>query len=285
MKHFPRLEQFRTTPDPTSAFLREFRYDVDYFTHWPQQSRKTLNNIVSPRIKLVLQKSGESILTAQNKQFSIGPYSLLYLPPYTVYSAVTFDEVDSYELFFNIHPITREQEFLHQLGLDGVLLFSQLLTPQDFDQISACFDAIHLNQEGAYAQLQSLLSLLLIRVCRTRENCHPAVSAGSRERAVIERVFAYLSAHIDQPVQIAAVCQELELSQSYLYRCCRSVMNCSPSQLITRQKLTHAQTLLKNPDLTISSVAEAIGYDPYYFSNQFKKLFLVSPSEFRKNQR
>lgn len=285
MKHFPRLEQFKTAPDPTSAFLREFRCDIDYFTHWPQQDRKTLRNIVSPRIKFVLQRSGESLLTTQSTQFSLGPGSLLYLPPYTVYSASTFDEVDSYELMFNIHPITREQEFLHRLGLSGALLFPDLLTQQDFDLIGACFNAIHLNRDGSYAQLQSVLSLLLIRICRTQGRCHPAIDANARDRAVIERFFAYLTDHIDQPVQISTVCQELGFSQSYLYRCCRSVMNCSPSQLIARQKLTHAQTLLKNPDLTISKVAESIGYDPYYFSNQFKKLFLVSPSEYRKSQR
>ena len=41
--------------------------------------------------------------------------------------------------------------------------------------------------------------------------------------------------------------------------------------------------LLKNPELSISDVAAAIGYDLFYFSTQFKKAFLVSPSQYRKN--
>lgn len=285
MKQFPRLEQFRTAVDETSAYLHEFRFDVDYFTHWPHQDRKSLRNIVSTRIKLVLQESGQSDLTTQTARFAFGPGSLLILPPYTVYSANTYDGVDSFEIFFNIHPITREQEFLHQLGLDKALLFPDLLTRADFDQLRDCFSAIRQQSDGAYAQLQALLSTLLIRVCRTQGARHPASCAGSREQAVIEKFFAYLTRHIGEPIQIASVCRDLQISQSYLYRCCKSVMNCSSSQLITRHKMIHAQTLLKNPDLTISEVAEAVGYDPYYFSNQFKKLFLLSPSEYRKMQR
>ena len=59
-------------------------------------------------------------------------------------------------------------------------------------------------------------------------------------------------------------------------------MSCSPSQAITRCKLRHAQSLLKNPDLSIGQVAEAIGFDPYYFSSQFKKMFLLSPTRYRQ---
>ena len=129
----------------------------------------------------------------------------------------------------------------------------------------------------------ALLLLLLIRACRAQEITHHAGETGSREQAVIGKFFAYLNEHIHEPVQITQVCSALQVSQSYLYRCCRSVMRCSSNHLITRHKLTHACRLLRNPEMTVGEVAEAVGYDPYYFSNQFKKLFLLSPSEYRKS--
>lgn len=136
---------------------------------------------------------------------------------------------------------------------------------------------------GCYAQLRALLHLLLIRLIRLQNT--PALPAenSSREQYVISRLFEYLEAHLNQPVHVDQLCAALHVSQSHLYRCSRHVMNCSTQQLVIRYKLRHAQMLLKNPELSISDVAAAIGYDLFYFSTQFKKAFLVSPSQYRKN--
>ena len=99
MKLTERFNPFRADADPLSAYLADFRIEVDYFTHWPQQDFKTLQNLVSTRIKLVLQTQGRADLTAQNEHFLLAPGSVMFIPPYCVYSASTFDHVDSYETF------------------------------------------------------------------------------------------------------------------------------------------------------------------------------------------
>lgn len=63
MKSYPRLSPYKTENDPLSAFLSEFRFDVEYFTNWPQQDHKTLRNIVGSQMKLVLLESGHSTLS------------------------------------------------------------------------------------------------------------------------------------------------------------------------------------------------------------------------------
>ncbi len=283
MKLPSRFDGFKTAVDETSAYLREFRFDIDYFAHWPRQERRTLTNIASARIKLIIQKSGRSDVTVKDAHYPLSAGSLMLIPPYTVCSGNSYDGGDAYDLFFSVHPVTREQEFLHRLGFDHPQLFPDLLSGADFDFLAACYHAMQARHEGAYAQLQALLVLLLIRACRAQENALFSSGTGSREQAVIGRFFAYLNDHIHEPVQISQVCSALQVSQSYLYRCSRNVMRCSSNQLITRHKLTHACRLLRNPEMTVGEVAEAVGYDPYYFSNQFKKLFLLSPSEYRKS--
>ena len=283
MKLPSRFDGFKTTVDETSAYLREFRFDIDYFAHWPHQERKTLTNIASARIKLLIQKSGNGDVTVKDAHYPLRAGSLMIIPPYTVCSGNSYEGGDAYDLFFSVQPVTREQEFLHQLSFDRPQFFPELLSEADFAFLSSCYDAMQSKQEGAYAQLQALLLLLLIRACRAQEITHHAGETGSREQAIIGKLFAYLNEHIHEPVQITQVCSALQVSQSYLYRCCRSVMRCSSNHLITRHKLTHACRLLRNPEMTVGEVAEAVGYDPYYFSNQFKKLFLLSPSEYRKS--
>lgn len=220
----------------------------------------------------------------QDTRLDLGPGNCVFIPPFTVYSAQTHEQVDSYEIFFNVYPVTREQEFLHQMRLERILLFSDLLTPADFSALGACYAAMQEKREGAYAQLNAMLTLLLVRVIRAQGIAGIAPDIDNRrEQALIDRLFAYLDQHLREPVRVEHLCEALQVSQSHLYRCSKNVMNCSTNQLITRYKMQHAQTLLRNPDMTVSEVAAAVGYDPYYFSNQFKKSFLVSPSDYRKN--
>ena len=283
MKSYPRLSPYKTETDPLSTLLSEFRFDVEYFTNWPQQDHKTLRNIVSSQMKLILIESGNSILVSDKKNYAMSAGSCLLIPPYTVYDAETFEGVHSYEVFFSIYPAVREQEFLQYVHFTSIMFFPSFISPEEFAFIGACYTSLQKQKPGAYAQVGAMLKLLLIRIFRQQSEqdfSTPIVSAG--EHALMSRFFDYLVSHISEPVHVEHLCAALSVSQSYLYRCCRNVMSCSPSQAITRCKLRHAQSLLKNPDLSIGQVAEAIGFDPYYFSSQFKKMFLLSPTRYRQ---
>ena len=283
MKSYPRLSPYKTETDPLSTLLSEFRFDVEYFTNWPQQDHKTLRNIVSSQMKLILIESGNSILVSDKKNYAMSAGSCLLIPPYTVYDAETFEGVHSYEVFFSIYPAVREQEFLQYAHFTSIMFFPSFIFPEEFAFIGACYTSLQKQKPGAYAQVGAMLKLLLIRIFRQQSEqdfSTPIVSAG--EHALMSRFFDYLESHISEPVHVEHLCAALGVSQSYLYRCCRNVMGCSPSQAITRCKLRHAQSLLKNPELSIGQVAEAIGFDPYYFSSQFKKMFLLSPTRYRQ---
>ncbi len=283
MKLSDRVERYRTSADPTSAYLAGFRFDVDYFTHWPQQDRKALKNLVSTRDKLVLQTRGSATLSTREDRFVLEAGSVALIPPYAVYNVQTHDGVDSYEVFFNLSPYTREQEFLQQFGLTRVMHFPGLLTPELAEALAGCYSAVQQSSEGGYAQLVALVTLLLAKLIRAQGAPAPVSCQSPREQEVMRRLFAYLDANLSQNVRVADLCAALHVSQSYLYRCSRAVMNCSTQQVVIRYKLRHARTLLKNPEITIGEAAAAIGYDLFYFSSQFKKAFLVSPSEFRNN--
>jgi len=282
MKLSSRFEAYKANPDSLSVYLSGLRFDIAYMTHWPQQDHKKLDHIVSTHIKVVLQAAGTAELTSQNAHFELAAGSVLFIPPYTVYSAHTHENVDSYELFFNIHPILREQEFLGKMNLTEITHFPGLLPQPVFRSIHECYNAVQEKSVGSYAQVQSLLLSLLVRFVRMQNAAGSVPAASLKEQAVIERLFDYLQEHMAEPVRVDQICEALQVSQSYLYRCSRDIMNCSTVQLITRYKMRHAKTLLKDPTLSIAEVADALGYDPFYFSNQFKKSFHQSPTEYRK---
>ena len=137
MKPSKRLDCYKTSVDATSSFLAGFRLRIDYFSCWPQQDHKTLDNIVGTHVKLVLQISGTADFDTRSTRFSLGPMDCVVVPPYAVYSARTHENVQAYEIFFHIYPITREQEFLQRLGLVDVLHVPGLLTPSDAVRLAA----------------------------------------------------------------------------------------------------------------------------------------------------
>ena len=282
MKTYPRLQTFRTQIDDTSAYLSQFRFDIDIFTDWPSQDHKTMRDLVGSRIKLILHERGECELTGQDARFTLKPGCVVLIPPYVVHNAKTGENVHSYELFFNVYPITREQEFLLHTNLDRLQVFEDVLLPSDFDALAACYRAQQEKLPGTYAALNAELTMILLRLIHTQGSREQAAETNPTDQRIVERMLVYLSGHIAEPVRVEHLCEALGISQSYLYRCCRSAMGCSPSQLITRYKLRRARDLLRDPDLTVGDVAAAIGYDPYYFSAQFKKNLLMSPSDYRK---
>ena len=59
-------------------------------------------------------------------------------------------------------------------------------------------------------------------------------------------------------------------------------LNCKPSEYINNVRISAAETLLRETDMSVSEIAERVGYsDVYYFSKTFKRLVGCSPSKIR----
>ena len=69
-----------------------------------------------------------------------------------------------------------------------------------------------------------------------------------------------------------------------LHRKLKSLFGVPASEFIRNERLKTAAELLKNPDLTVAEVAYSSGFnDATYFSRSFKKVYGLSPTEFRSN--
>jgi len=96
----------------------------------------------------------------------------------------------------------------------------------------------------------------------------------------------YLQTHLDEPVTLDRLAEEFNSSKAQITKAFRAEKGETPSQTLSRLRLTHAKHLLQNTDRTISQIAYAAGYqDLAGFSHFFKKHTEYSPSEFRDNCR
>lgn len=95
----------------------------------------------------------------------------------------------------------------------------------------------------------------------------------------------YIYENIDKRLRITELANEIGVNRSYLTNMFKSVTGYSPKQLITNLRMEKAQDLLFNSDLSVSSVAEQVGYpDVLAFSKIFKQHFKVSPTKYREDK-
>ncbi len=86
----------------------------------------------------------------------------------------------------------------------------------------------------------------------------------------------------DSAFTVEQLAGAMAMERTTLYRNCREWFDCSPSQLLRRERLARARTLLRQSEWTVAEVAYAVGFDSHaYFSRCFRQETGLSPSAYR----
>ena len=87
-----------------------------------------------------------------------------------------------------------------------------------------------------------------------------------------------------EPITLQSMGEALHISPYYLSHVFKQMSGYSPVQYLLRRRIGEAQTLLITTDLSITRIAEMVGYDtPSYFNLQFTKNVGMPPNKFRQN--
>lgn len=131
---------------------------------------------------------------------------------------------------------------------------------------------------AANSLLWGILNLLLMRQSDQR----PAASPLSRAALTVWRVRDYIETHFDRPQGYDTYRQLSGLSTSHLCQLFSSLVGRPPLAYLIDIRLQHALRLLRESDLSIKEVGNAVGIrDPNYFSRLFRKRFERNPRDFR----
>jgi YesN/AraC family two-component response regulator len=149
-------------------------------------------------------------------------------------------------------------------------------------------------ETGADAYLEKplnlpLLSASITNLLKTRENIKHILEDKETEQnltpdeSFLSEVVEIIKENIkDENFSIDTLCDIMGLSRSNLFRKLKKLIQMSPSNLIIKIKLNHAEELMKKkPNARISDIAYESGFnDPKYFSTLFKKHYNKTPKEF-----
>ncbi|AIE86061.1 helix-turn-helix transcriptional regulator [Fimbriimonas ginsengisoli] len=124
--------------------------------------------------------------------------------------------------------------------------------------------------------VQATFLRFLVFLARCHRNTHRSGSrVGSRARALIELRYA-------EPLKIGDLAASAFLSIGRFTEVFRAEVGCSPREYLGQVRIAAAKKLLRETDLTISSIAARTGFpDPAYFTRFFRQQVGIPPSDFR----
>lgn len=98
----------------------------------------------------------------------------------------------------------------------------------------------------------------------------------------LDYALTYMDEHLTEQIHISDIANEIGIDRSYLTNIFKRTLGLSPQEYLLQYRMNRACTLLQKPDLKISAIAHAVGYEnSLSFSKIFRKYKGVSPSDYR----
>ncbi len=86
-------------------------------------------------------------------------------------------------------------------------------------------------------------------------------------------------------VGVEDIAKRLNIDRSYFSAVFKKAEGISPAKYLMRYRMTMAESLFKNGQMSVATVAHSVGYvDVFNFSKAFKKYFGTSPLEYKKGK-
>lgn len=105
-----------------------------------------------------------------------------------------------------------------------------------------------------------------------------------KERELVENICQLVEQNMDKNYSLAEISDFYGVSQPYIRKLFKKYTESSYNQYVLDQKIDRAKQMLETrPELLIKDVADALGYEPFYFSAVFNKYTGLTPSEYRHN--
>jgi two-component system response regulator YesN len=107
-----------------------------------------------------------------------------------------------------------------------------------------------------------------------------------KNRNIVTRTLDYLDKHYMEACSLTDIAERFHISPAYFSKLFKKETGDNFSAYLTKIRIQKAAMLLLNTDMKVFEIASAVGYDdPNYFTNVFRMLHHVSPSDYRKQMK
>jgi len=165
----------------------------------------------------------------------------------------------------------------------GGVPLPEILKPTHPEEAEYHFRAMHRAYAGGDAlwQLIARRSFYAILDIVLRQTTGEAPRSANRAYAV-NQIKAYIAKHYFEPMTVADICGDTGLNTEYASKLFRRQTGQKLVEYISRFRVNQAKKLLIDPDLSITNVAEMVGFsNENYFCSVLKNLEGRTPSQLR----
>lgn len=197
----------------------------------------------------------------------------------------------SLQTFYTQEENPYEKYYCHfDARCGGVDLFELLKLPlyvpaKEPEKVIRIFESMieHVQGESLNSLLQVKKDMLDLIVCYL-ESC-PAEKikmSGTEADIAFSRAIDYVENHLNENITVKKMAEEAGYQSGYFTKIFQKRMGISPQQFIARKKTQKAIEMLTSANLSVSVIAEELGFsNQFYFCNFFKKQTGMTPTEYR----
>ena len=279
-------QDYKYIPYKTSVpvILYENKENENYPLHW-----HTATEIIMPL-------EGEYEITLRDKDYRLRENDIFIVP------ARALHKITVPPLAENGRRIIIQFEaaqFLSLPGLSGIfpsLNHINLITPESTPEIFEHIRALLLDSLKEHSTRDSLRSIaiyakmmelyvILARYYNSKKIFRHDNTPHSRQEYITRlcTVLEYIDQHIDDNLTLDLASRIANFSKFHFERMFKSYTNQSFHRYIKQRRIDKAETLLVNPELTITQAAAGAGFSSLTtFNRVFKEIKNCTPSEFKK---
>jgi AraC family transcriptional regulator of arabinose operon len=213
-----------------------------------------------------------------SREYSFSSGDITCIPGGTVYSIQSDANNKHWCIHYN-EPLT---DTANRCILPNHLHFgaNSLFYREQIQLVSRLFNSPH--NDNKLLQLEARLRLKALLLGLYNLNVAQSTRSRSRKNFSWTRLFAWIDDHLDQPLSVPQVAEQVNITASTLSKQFKQVHHTTLNQYLLHRRIDKAKSLLATTTLTIYEIGATVGIpDPQYFNKQFRKVAGLSPSRYR----
>lgn len=235
--------------------------------------------------------AGQATFSLEQQHRILHAGDVLIIPAHTSYRAYTEDFCEYFFCHFtgqlqktpdpSFAPVFRSFSFDLPVLSDPCIYFpAQMELEQDFQRVYGSVIACAEYQARGSSTGQRLLECEFLKILLLLSDITERKSCSDTLPTPLSKMMIYIKKNLTSPLRGPDISANCGISASYAARLFRKHLNTTITEYINSEKLYYACELMRNTGLSMSEIAEYLGYcDVYYFSRRFKRKFGKSPTQ------
>ncbi|AIS58603.1 AraC family transcriptional regulator [Listeria ivanovii] len=266
----------------TTTFNPQVLYIASYYTNEPRIGENHHHDFLE--ISIICE--GTSVYDIEGERVELSAGDVLVFNPGVNHYDITEPGMTNVQLHIGFRNFTLEGYTRNTFPFKKAFLRKSKTESAILNIAKQIIDEKDAEKPGYDLMLKANVMQLIIHILREAtpeqlENNGMKLSTDEQQKQMlVNEIIHYMEKHHSEDVSLSSLSQTMYISPAYISKVFKEETGESPINYLIKIRLTRAEELLKNKDITVKQAANMVGYnDAYYFSKLFKKYYGFPPSE------